>query len=84
MYSALIIGAGQIASGFDEPDSNAVLTHAHAYINNPDTELLGFYDINYSMAQKAAEKWRTKAFKEIPQADIISICVPDEYHTETV
>ncbi|MBQ6516181.1 Gfo/Idh/MocA family oxidoreductase [bacterium] len=83
-YSALIIGAGLIASDFDTPNNDAVLTHAHAYKNNPDTELLGFYDIDFSRAQKAAEKWGVNAYKELTNADIISICVPDEFHTKMV
>ena len=39
MYTALIIGAGNIAGGFDDINSSSILTHAHAYINNPDGTL---------------------------------------------
>ena len=84
MYKALILGAGQIAEGFDNPSDNAILTHAHAYKNNPDIEFLGFYDIDFSRAQKAADKWGTNAYKEPVNADIVSICVPDEFHTKMV
>lgn len=120
MYKALIIGAGQIAGGYDNPDDKAILSHAHAYIDNPEIELLGFYDVNYEAAEKMAEKWGgvnsepltpnpsptrgegnqsnatcntinlstrgegLRAFKEPVQADIISICVPDEFHTKMV
>ena len=28
---AVIIGAGGIASGFDNPNDSSILTHAHAY-----------------------------------------------------
>ncbi len=84
MYKSLIIGAGNIASGFDDITNSSVLTHAHAYINNPEIELLGFYDTDYEKAQSAAKKWGVKAFKEPVNADIISICVPDEYHAETL
>lgn len=84
MYKALIIGAGQIAGGYDNPSDKAILSHAHAYIDNPETELLGFYDLNYKAAEKMAKKWRTKAFENPVSADIISICVPDEFHAETV
>ena len=44
MYKAVIIGAGNIAAGFDSPKSEKVLTHAHAILLHPDFELLGFYD----------------------------------------
>ena len=106
MYSALIIGAGQIAGGYDSPGDKAILTHAHAYTENPDIELLGFYDVNFEAAKKMADKWDTKALSFSPSplegegrgeglklicagsepisADIISICVPDEFHTKTV
>ena len=80
MYSALIIGAGQIASGFDSPQDKAILTHAHAYKNNPDIDFLGFYDVDYKKAESAAQKWGVNSYKEPVKADIISICVPDEYH----
>ena len=57
MYKALIIGAGQIAGGYDNPNDKSILTHAHAYSNNSNVELLGFYDVNYEAAEKMAEKW---------------------------
>ena len=84
MYKALIIGAGQIAGGYDNPSDNAVLTHAHAYKNNPNIDFLGFFDVDFSRAQKTAEKWGVNAYKELVNADIISICVPDEFHTKMV
>ena len=84
MYKALILGAGTIAGGYDNPTDNAILTHAHAYIDNPEIELLGFYDVNYEQAQKMAQKWDVKAFAEPINADIISVCVPDEFHTKMV
>ena len=90
MYSALIIGAGQIAGGYDNPADKAILTHAHAYIDNPEIELLGFYDVNYQNAKKMTEKWgggvntEVNAYSELISADIISICVPDEFHTKMV
>lgn len=87
MYNALIIGAGQIAGGFDEIDSASILTHAHAYTKNENINLLGFYDIDYSKAEQMAKKWNTKAYKsldEVKNVDIISICTPDEYHVASV
>lgn len=84
MYKALIIGAGQIAGGYDEPCAKAVLTHAHAYQNNENIELLGFYDINFEQAQKMAQKWSVKAFQNPVEADIISICTPDFCHLSSL
>lgn len=87
MYNALIIGAGQIAGGYDVSGSEAILTHAHAYKNNNKINLLGFYDINFNQAQKMSNKWNTKAFNsldEVSNVDIVSICTPDFCHLETV
>lgn len=35
MYNAVIIGAGQIAGGYDAPNDKPILTHAHAYQTHP-------------------------------------------------
>ncbi len=85
-YKALIIGAGRIASGYDYPSSRNILTHAHAYKIHPQTELLGFFDIDPVKAKKAAAKWSVKAFDDLYEAieqnkpEIISICTPDDDH----
>lgn len=87
IYKTLIIGAGQIAGGYDNPADEMILSHAHAFINNPNTKLLGFYDINFEQAQTMAQKWSVDAFhslKEIDSVDIISICTPDFCHLQSV
>ena len=87
MYKALILGAGQIAGGYDNPEDDCIISHAHAYLQNSNTELLGFYDVNYEQAEKMAQKWGVKAIKdlsEIKDADIISICTPDFCHLNSV
>lgn len=87
MYDSLIIGAGQIAGGYDSLESEAVLTHAHAYKRHKDFNLLGFYDIDFNSASNMAKKWDCSAFTtldEIKTVDVISICTPDEYHLESV
>jgi len=87
MYKALILGSGQIAGGYDSPQDDGIITHAHAYLQNPETELLGFYDINFEQAEKMAQKWGVSAIKElseIKEADIISVCTPDFCHLNSV
>lgn len=88
MYNALIVGAGQIAGGYDSKESTDIFTHAHAYINNSNINLLGFYDIDYTKSQKMAEKWDTKVIKSLKDInsniDIISICTPDNTHLEMI
>jgi len=85
-FKALIIGAGRIASGFDNPKTREILTHAHAYKVHPKIELLGFYDAISQTAIVAAKKWSVKSFNDLEVAiktykpEIISICTPDSNH----
>lgn len=84
MYRTVIIGAGNIAAGFDFPESEKVLTHAHAVTRHPDLELAGFFDRDRKKAEKAAGIWKGKAFLSLGEAlsdvDIVICCVPDECH----
>jgi len=87
MYNALIIGAGQIAGGFDNPTDKAILTHAHAYIEHSGFNLLGFFDVDFSCATKMAEKWGCNGFKtleEVKNIDVVSICTPDKFHLSSL
>lgn len=87
MHKVLIIGAGNISSGYDNNESTVFLTHAHAFVTHPSFELIGFVDIDQLKGRSAAEKWDTKcylsveeAFKSCPDIGIVSIAVPDEFH----
>lgn len=84
MYKAVIVGAGKIGSEFDTPDSDKILTHAHALSNHQEIILDGFYDIDYKKAVHAAEIWGGQAYPEISDAlcrtDIVVCCVPDQFH----
>lgn len=84
MYKVLIIGAGKIAAGYDMPESDAILTHAHAYKNDPAFKLLGFYDTCYQKGEEAARLWGCQAYSELlpvlKTADIVCCCVPDQFH----
>jgi predicted dehydrogenase len=84
MFSALIVGAGQIAGGYDAPSDPDVLTHAHAYKSHGQFDFLGFYDVDTVKAEAMAEKWGVKAFGAPPHADVISICTPDDQHLATL
>lgn len=89
-YNALIIGAGKIASGFDDPKSKMILTHAHAYSMQKQISRFAFYDIDYQKALKEACKWGVKAYKNLEEAvsdlqpDIVSICTPNADHYRTI
>jgi predicted dehydrogenase len=87
MYNVLIIGAGNIASGYDSPVSNLFLTHAHAFIKHPGFNLVGFVDTDLNTAQSASIKWDTRYFLNLdeaftcyPDIHVVCIAVPDHLH----
>lgn len=88
--NALVVGAGKIGAFFDSPKCEDILTHAHAYIKHDYFNLVGFVDITAELAGKAAQQWGGEAFTSIQDAfekfhiDVVSICVPDEYHYSTI
>ena len=88
MYHAVIIGAGNIAAGFDSPHSSHILTHAHGYQQNPLFCLRGFYDKDQTKAKQAAQIWGCRAYEALDDAlkgaEVISCCVPDSYHKEVL
>lgn len=85
-YSVLIIGAGKIGAFFDIPESESVLTHAHAFSTHPGFRLLGFVDADRQQAEQAAEIWGGEAFNAIRDAfarhvvDVAVVALPDECH----
>lgn len=85
MYSFAIIGAGQIAAGYDSPGDKHVLTHAHAITLNPRASLLGFYDVNRDAANKASAKWGGTVLSDLADLiaaspDVVVVCTPDQDH----
>ena len=87
-YKAVIWGCGSIGAlkgnYFDSPTTDAVLTHAHAIYNNPNTELSGVVDEIDWKAKKAAEKWKTQIYDGMSEIDIAVIAVPTKQHVEVV
>ena len=87
-YSVLIIGAGKIGAFFDTPQSEAVLTHAHAFSSHPGFILKGFVDADRQQAERAALLWGTEAFDSVTDAfachsiDVAVAAVPDEAHCQ--
>jgi len=83
---AAVIGAGNIAQGFDNPQDETVLTHVKGYQKNPAFELLAIQDSDADKAQQAARRWNIplacrdedELFAQKP--DVISICTPDHTH----
>ncbi len=87
IFNVLIVGAGNIASGYDEISSDMFLTHAHAFKIHEGFNLVGFVDNNKEKANSAAKKWKTRAFYTLESAfefnsriDVYCIAVPDNLH----
>ena len=86
-YNAAIIGCGNIAALYDQPQhSDHILTHAHAYTLEPRIQLCAMADVNKQKADDATRIWGgipyydSNEMLEHENIDIISICVPDEQH----
>lgn len=85
-YSVLIIGAGKIGAFFDAPESEHVLTHAHAFSRHQGFNIMGFVDADYDQAKRAAQVWNCEAFTSIAAAfengkiDIAVVATPDNTH----
>jgi predicted dehydrogenase len=89
-YNVLIIGAGNIGALFDEPLTDNILTHAHAFIAHNGFNLVGFVDVSIEKVDIAISRWGGKGFENIHDAfynnkiDVVSIAVPDEHHYEVL
>ncbi len=83
---AAVIGAGNIAQGFDNPQDETILTHVKGYQKNPAFELIAIQDSDTDKAQQAAQRWniplacRNEAELFAQEPDVISICTPDHTH----
>ncbi len=89
IYTAALIGAGNIAANYDEPGDEMFLTHAHAMTACSRLNCLGFYDSDSAAASKAAQKWHLGTFSSLEEltsrgVDIIVVCVPDNKHGEVL
>lgn len=92
-YKAAIIGCGSIGTTkpdkFDYPGGENILTHAHAYHDNPDIELKYIIDSDYLKMINAEKKWNTtglfsmRTLKE-NEIDIVSVCTPTETHKDVL
>jgi len=86
MYSAIVIGCGRIGAFLDEPDAETILTHAKMFSLHPEFNLIAVLDTSLEKVENASRIFNCQGLKiadKIPEhlyADIISICVPTEYH----
>lgn len=76
MINIGIIGCGTIARQ----------RHAVEYYNNPDAQIIGFFDLNEPRAFAMTEEFGGKAYKTAqemiadPEIDAVSVCVANAYH----
>jgi len=92
MKKVLIIGAGRIA-GINESDPyrEKPCTHAGAYLQHPEFELLGVVDIETEKAEMFAQRFGLRHyFANISEAiericpDLVSVAVPFRYHCDVI
>ncbi len=82
MFRVAIVGAGQMAQGYDGPQSAEVLTHAHAFTQNENFEVSAFCDVDIQKARNAASRWSValavSKIEELSslQPQVISVCTP--------
>ncbi len=89
-YNVLIVGAGQIGALFDNPLSENILTHSHAFSKHKKFNLLGYVDTDINKSINAAKRWNCNYFHSMDEAfinnrvDVVCVAVPDEYHYEVL
>lgn len=88
----LLVGCGNIAGGFDIDQNGPPSTHAGAYKNNSNFEIIGCIDPDKKRLLKFSEDWSIKhKFSNLHEAkdsnldfDVISICSPTLFHFENI
>jgi len=91
-YKVGIVGCGRIAGGFEDlPLTEKPCTHVGAYNAIPETEVVAVADVSEEQVGEFSKRWGIpkaytdyKKMFEGEELDIVSVCVPDEYHAEVV
>ena len=92
MYKAGIIGCGKIGSEFaEDPRIKDISTHAGAYVQCADTELVAVCDSEPEKSEKCKDRWKVpvsytdyKKMLSECDLDIVSVCTPDLTHFDIV
>jgi predicted dehydrogenase len=85
-----IVGLGQIAQGYDEPDSSTISTHLKACQENPQLRVAWICDVDTARAEEVRRRWNLTAdivsSKDAPNhsVDIACIASPDETHPQWI
>lgn len=86
-FNAAIIGLGNIGSTLDNPNTQAIITHAHAFMQSEKTSLIGGFDTSKESRELFQKCWSAKAFNSMEELlekdiNIVSICSPTPYHKQ--
>ncbi len=93
LFSVGIIGAGNIAGGYDEnklDNKPGIYTHAGAYNIHDGFKIITIYDLDRDRADKFKSHWGVENavidIKSILEKyhDVLSICTPDNTHLEII
>ncbi len=86
-YKCIIIGLGQIGMGYDlDSKNNKVYTHAKAFTENHDFELIAGVDLSKTKRDLFKKRYKLNAYSKIEtamannKADVIIIASPTENH----
>lgn len=89
-YRAAIIGLGKIAWQFDRgfgfSGGQYPKTHALAYFQNSQTQIVGGYDPDEESREAFAQEYHVPVYSDLEQmlgeaqAEIVSVCSPSERH----
>ena len=87
-WSALVVGCGKIAGGYNAgPDDTMVLTHALAYARHPRFELVACVEPDETARERFMRKWSVRrGYGTLDEAldcqrfDIVSVCSPTGTH----
>ncbi len=91
-YRAGIVGCGRIGCGFDdEPARGYTATHAGAYAQTPEVDLVALADVDSAKVERYAEKYGVpghygdyRAMLAGEELDILSVCTWNDTHREIV
>ncbi|MDH5523673.1 MAG: Gfo/Idh/MocA family oxidoreductase [Desulfobulbaceae bacterium] len=89
MINCAIIGCGNIAGGYDNPDDDKIRTHAKAFQRHSRCHLVGVCDSDLDKANYFAKLWDASFATVDPvelldrcKPDLLSICTPTNTHEE--
>lgn len=87
--SVAIIGAGQIAGGYDQakkPEDTGIYTHAGAFGADGRFHLAAVYDLDIAAAERFKAAWQVETVYSSLESlyagrfDVVSVCTPDATH----